>query len=153
MHPLLDKYICEKYPKIFIERNDKKSCMSQGLEIGDGWFTMFDSLCKNIQSHIDRSTSGGHPQVIAKQVKEKFSSLRFYYEGGDNYIHALVDQAEDLSTQICEKCGIMDSSVGRNEKGWIKTTCKKHAVNPDDFNNNFEFDDKLKEIFKSINNE
>jgi hypothetical protein len=63
------------------------------------------------------------PQVVAKQVKEKFASLRFYYEGGDEQISGMVRLAEILSCQICEKCGMMNETVTQNSKGWLKTTC------------------------------
>jgi hypothetical protein len=56
MNPLLDKYLCDKYPKIFVERNQRKSCMSRGFEHADGWFNLLNSLCMSIQSHLDSPT-------------------------------------------------------------------------------------------------
>ncbi len=54
MHPLLDKYLCDKYPKIFAERNlpMDQTCMCWGFP-GDGWFFLLDRLCEGIQSRID----------------------------------------------------------------------------------------------------
>lgn len=54
MHPLLDKYLCEKYPKIFVNRNNspQETCMCWGFP-GDGWFYLIDSLCHNIQHWCD----------------------------------------------------------------------------------------------------
>jgi len=54
MHPLLDNYLCKKYPKIFAERNlpMTQTCMCWGFA-GDGWFLLLDNLCHNIQRHID----------------------------------------------------------------------------------------------------
>ena len=63
-------------------------------------------------------------QVVAVQVKEKFGSLRFYYEGGDDYIRGLVSLAESLSHRTCEQCG--SPGVGRGG-GWIQTLCDLHA--------------------------
>jgi len=56
MSPELDQYLCKKYPKIFSERNKspQESCMHWGLECGDGWFSILDTLCGSIQRRIDR---------------------------------------------------------------------------------------------------
>lgn len=55
MKQSLDKYICEKYPAIFVDRHSdmRKSCMTFGFEHGDGWFHLIDSLSHSIQSYID----------------------------------------------------------------------------------------------------
>ena len=163
MHELLDDYLCKKYPKICVNRHNPSSdmCKFWGFEVGNGWFCLIDRLCDRIQYHIDNppwvyNSSKGLfeepdkltiPQVVAQQVKEKFSSLRFYYSGGDEYIRALVDEAEDLSYFICEVCGKMGGSVGQNRTGWIKTTCTKHAIKKDDFTPNYE---DLKDVWKQI---
>jgi hypothetical protein len=67
----------------------------------------------------------GIPQVVAKQVKEKFGKLCFYYSGGDDYIKSLVDFAEYLSGKICEDCGAMNENVGYTTNGWIRIVCSQ----------------------------
>ena len=161
MHELLDKYLCQKYPKIFAERDKSpmESCMHWGLAVGNGWFSLIDDLCSRIQSHIDSNnesvdkgyttfTKGKVLQVVALQVKEKFAGLRFYYSGGDDYIRGIVDFAESLSYSICETCGKMNNEVGRNLKGWIVTTCKEHSKNSKDFHLND--DAVLVQIWKQV---
>jgi len=64
------------------------------------------------------------PQVVVVQVKEKFGSLRFYYDGGDDVIRGMVSVAESMSSRTCEKCGAPGKRVGG---GWITTLCKTHA--------------------------
>jgi len=51
----LDKLLCEKYPKMMVNRNKdmKETCMCWGFECGDGWFNILDQLMGNIQHHID----------------------------------------------------------------------------------------------------
>ena len=51
----LDKLLCEKYPKLMINRNKPmiETCMCWGFECGDGWFNILDRLMGNIQHHID----------------------------------------------------------------------------------------------------
>jgi hypothetical protein len=51
----LDKLLCEKYPKMMVNRNKdmKETCMCWGFECGDGWFNILDQLMGSIQHHID----------------------------------------------------------------------------------------------------
>jgi hypothetical protein len=210
MNEHLDKYLCEKYPKIFADRNKSpmESCMHWGISCNDGWFHILDIACDTIQQHIDRPkyvekrfnsvkrlynrivwnfiiypiaklvafgefskkgftvSANQHskkrwviydwfykwfqfdityepskipiPQLVADQVKEKFSSLRFYCHGGDDYTRAVIDFAESLSYHVCEDCGSMDETVDRNSRGWIRTTCEKctHKDDLEDHKNN-----------------
>lgn len=63
-------------------------------------------------------------QVEAVQVKEKYGGLRFYISGGDDIIHGMIDLAEKMSYQICEKCGSREN-VKQTKGGWISTLCSK----------------------------
>ena len=53
----LDKKLCDKYPKIFKQRNwsMQQTLMCWGFEHGDGWYNIIDALCANIQWHVDRT--------------------------------------------------------------------------------------------------
>lgn len=102
----LDKQLCEKYPKIFRDRNasEIESCMHWGLDCGDGWYDIIDTMCEaatySYTTSLEIDTEDGlrlnikpcvwdeitayyyvikAPQMIADQVKEKFGTLRFYY--------------------------------------------------------------------------
>ena len=128
MSPDLDDTLCKKYPKIFKNRDGsiKETCMAWGFECGDGWYGIIDTLCCEIQNHIDwksRNASDEEKdclQVVADQVKEKFGTLRFYYTGGDETIEGMVSMAEGLTKKTCEDCGCPGSSRGG---GWIRTLC------------------------------
>lgn len=65
------------------------------------------------------------PQLVAAQVKEKFGTLRFYYDGGDDYTYGVVALAEELSASTCEICGHGANLYKR--QGWLKTLCDVHA--------------------------
>lgn len=125
----LDRQLCEKYPKIFADRNlpMTETCMCWGFGHGDGWYNIIDNLCNLIQSHIDFKEKQGNiiPQVVAEQVKEKFGTLRFYYRGGDGYIDGIVDMAEAMSGVTCETCG---KPGQRYSGGWIRTLCDEHEA-------------------------
>lgn len=147
MKESLDQKLCEKYPKIFKDRHGdpKSTLMCFGFECGDGWFQILDSLCGNIQSYIDwRNEQRNHllesnlhnieirpevPQVVAVQVKEKFAGLRFYYEGGDEYISGMVRMAESWASVTCEECGVPGEM---RPGGWMKTLCDTHKKERDE---------------------
>ncbi len=188
MNNQLDEQLCERYPKIFKNRyaDMHTTAMCWGFECGDGWFNIIDTLCAEIQSHINntrrmraarlrrhrararalaqgslqpimahlaRKYSRFDPvesaawmeaearrileeadvppplactQVVAVQVKEKFGTLHFYYDGGDATVIGLVGMAESLSAKTCEICG----DVGKvYDGGWVTTRCAEHAPN------------------------
>ena len=93
-----------------------------GLEVGNGWYPLLDDLCSKIQKHIGETDDdfGFH----AVQVKEKYAELRFYFEGGDEYIEKLIRNAEKASVHICEVCGKEGEITEINH--WFQTLCKPH---------------------------
>jgi len=123
----------ERFPEMF---KDQKY---GGFAVGEGWWPMLETLCGIIQSHIkqnnDRRTklleNNEHNfpipeeinQIRIEQIKEKFGTLRFYYQGGDEFVHGAVWMAESMSGQICETCG--DKGERRNG-GWVRTLCDHH---------------------------
>lgn len=120
MHEQLDALLCTRYPAIFsIEGWDDRPLF--GFECGAGWFTLLDATCALIQRHVDTQ---GIEQPLASQVKEKFGALRFYYRHGDDYVAAVVDLAELLSSHICEVCGARGTTG--SIFGWIQTRCPAH---------------------------
>jgi hypothetical protein len=128
MNEQLDKQLVEKYPKIFRNRYApmNETAMCWGFSHGDGWFNIIDTLCSNIQHHLDWVNRDGEKvhQVVAVQVKEKFGTLRFYYSGGDDEISGMVRMAESMSARTCEECG----NPGKvRDGGWISTLCDEHA--------------------------
>jgi hypothetical protein len=115
---ILQQQIFAKYPKMFGDRTKPmtETCMCWGLEVGDGWYDLIDTLCQALTTstytyvHVDEEDGkrlgiepynyGGEnsyyfevepPQVIATQVKEKFGTLRFYHrvEHGEKITYLL----------------------------------------------------------------
>jgi hypothetical protein len=134
MRDELDRMLCEKYPKIFRDRNKsaQETCMCWGFTHDDGWYDIIESLCANIQAHVDWKRRQ-HPeltdeefdaqhQVVAAQVKEKFGGLRFYVDNCDDYVRGAVAVAESMSYRTCERCG---DKAHRRSGGWIMTLCDK----------------------------
>jgi hypothetical protein len=123
-----DKILCQKYPKIFKNRDGSimDTCMAWGFECDSGWFDIIDILCHEIQHHIDWKYKDLPDeereliQVVADQVKEKYGTLRFYYHGGDEAVEGMVSMAESMTHRTCENCGCPGEPRGG---GWIKTLC------------------------------
>lgn len=135
MNEQLDKQLCEKYPKIFVNRLGlpTETLMCFGFEHGDGWYKILDALCGQIQNHLDWVNKKEEivKQVVAVQVKEKFGGLRFYYVGGDNVVDGMVRMAESWADVTCETCG---NPGTRRKGGWIRTLCDEHADGRESFN-------------------
>jgi len=120
MNQELQNELFEKYPEIFAEKDLDMSvtCMCWGIETGDGWYKLLDSLCAN----LDHSMRNGHPQVVATQVKEKFGDLRFYVDNADEYQRGMITLAETMSECTCETCGAI-GTMKADPRGWVSTLC------------------------------
>lgn len=129
MREELDQYLCKVYPKIFKDRtgDPKDTLMCFGFECGDGWFQIINQLCNNIQHYLDWQNKDSEvvPQVVATQVKEKFGTLRFYYDGGDSKIDGMVRMAESMSGVMCEECGKPGET---RQGGWVRVLCDEHEA-------------------------
>ena len=130
----LQNKLFEKYPKIFKQKDlaMNQTCMCWGVDTGDGWYNILDILCSHIQNHLEHNLKKEQKleivNVEATQVKEKFGGLRFYYNGGDEFIEGLVWMAEGLSNRTCEECG---APATQNDIGWIHTLCQPCRDNYD----------------------
>ena len=107
----------QDYPLMYGESYD--------LYVDEGWHPIILALTQQIQARIDWSDKIEQPidQVKVSQIKEKFGGLRFYYDGGDEYIEGMVDMAERWASRTCEICG---DRATKHTSGWIKTVCDKH---------------------------
>ncbi len=85
--------IIEKYQSLFTdEKGDQRL---DYLEIPEEWYFLVDTLCTQILEYL-KANSDACPFYVV-QVKEKFGGLRFYAEGGDNYIEGLIAMSEAYS--------------------------------------------------------
>lgn len=107
-----------KYDHLLI-KDERWAIRMFGLEVPDGWREILETLFKKIDVHC--SNSGCKPIEI-QQVKEKFGTLRVYYDGGDDRISRFVHNAEHLSAGTCELCGTREN-VGAT-MGWVTTCCR-----------------------------
>ena len=82
----LQQKLYKKYPKIFAQKDlsMKETCMCWGIDCEDGWYSLIDCLCAQIENHMYNERSQAkyekrepHEYIQATQVKEKFGGLRF----------------------------------------------------------------------------
>lgn len=135
----LQKRLFKKYPKIlYIKELAQYPIDQRGIECDDGWFSLINKTCEEIQYLIDRSNDHKLPrwkqiigfsdshiinQVRFVQVKEKFGRLRIYYTPANDRITDILNFAENLSSGICEIYGT-SVDITQNEKGWIRSLCE-----------------------------
>ena len=96
--------------------------MGFGFEIGDGWFDILNRLSAKIEAIILTFPPEEREYIRASQIKEKFGTLRVYITSGNDEIHDLISEAEALSAETCEECGLPGTDKGST--GWISTLCK-----------------------------
>jgi hypothetical protein len=108
----MQEYFPKVFPKMYVGQYGRICCDT-------GWFNIINMLSRNIQHYLDWKPSV--PQVTIDQVKEKLGTLRFYYSGGDEYIHGMVTMAEAMSEVTCEKCG--NPGETRSKHTWLTTMC------------------------------
>jgi len=135
-----DQFMVAKFPGIFSNRFKPMSetCMCWGFEIGPGWHAIIHNLCQKLDliGNLIGFT------VVASQVKEKYRSLRFYYDIIDNpkvtnvcrtneekrlaveIVEDMVDAAEERSKRTCEVCG--EYGECHSLAGWYTTLCNQH---------------------------
>lgn len=81
-HAEFEDRLFKKYPEIFQDRTKPmtQTCMCWGIETGVGWEKLLDELCAELT--LIRKVSG--IKLVASQVKEKYSTLRFYLTNEDH---------------------------------------------------------------------
>jgi hypothetical protein len=135
----LQDQLFKKYPKILFKEEPAQFPIDQrGIECDDGWYSLIDKVCEEVQYLIDRSNDYKlprwkqflqfpNPRVIQQvrfvQIKEKFGLLRIYHTPTNNIIYTIINFAENLSASICEICGT-SVDVTQNKEGWIRSLCQ-----------------------------
>jgi hypothetical protein len=93
----------------------------------------FASRIRSLVSAIDGKFFNRHdlyigvspPPVVIAQYKEKFGTLRVYYDGGNDVVRGMVRYAEHLSSITCQDTGKTGQLCRRG--GWYATLSKVQA--------------------------
>lgn len=148
----LQEYLKNKFPKLYKDCDTDDPFTLFGFECGDGWFRLILWLSRYLQDYIDQQNEWAkkYPdryqpvkQIKVVQVKEKFATLRFYVNGGNERTESIIAFAEYISGFICELSGKTDN-VGVNKKGWLKTQHIDSTKNSKYYN--FVDDSELRKI-------
>ncbi len=122
MNKELEEKLVKEFPTFFTDYNGdpSKTCLSRGLECGDGWFEIIWNLCCKIKETLPQENS-----FKFEQIKEKFACLRVYASGGNQKVYHIINETEEDSASVCEECGSRTSIFKSCPKGWIMTKCSK----------------------------
>jgi hypothetical protein len=115
-----ENYLLERYPALFhvSEITGKPYCQC-GISCPPGWRSIVDELC----THIVRLFSERqNANIKICQIKEKFASLRIYYDGQDEVIEELIDFTCLVCEDICRETGRFGATVYDN-RGWLQNLC------------------------------
>lgn len=113
--------ILQKYWFFKPDYSLKVNLVAFGLECGRGWYNLIDELCSELAELIDDEYPEFKEDFQVVQVKEKFGTLRFYVNYGNDKIFELIDYYENLSAETCEYCG-KDAEL-RTRGSWYATLC------------------------------
>jgi hypothetical protein len=101
------------------------------FECGPGWAGLLERLFHNL-GHILRSSGD---RIVIKQIKEKFGTLRVYWQGAvdadtDTVIDDAILLAAFRSEVTCQTCG-QPGQMRKSGFGWYHVACNSHAQRGD----------------------
>ena len=143
----LQRYLKKKFPELYPA--------DLSFDCNDGWFRTLLWLSRYLQMYITQQNemAKSNPQyylpvkqIVAKQIKQKFGTLRFYSDGGNQHTQTVIDYVQFISGYICEQTGTTDD-VGYNHNGFVEVLHKDLAKNKNDFH--FVDDEELRTILKT----
>jgi len=142
----LQRYLKKKFPELYPQ--------DFSFECNDGWFRLLLWLSRYLEMYITQQNEMAKTnpqyyqpvkQIVARQVKQKFGTLRFYSDGGNQHTESVIDYTTFISGYICEQTG-NTIDVGYNHDGSVEVLHKDLAKNKNDFN--FVDDEELRTILK-----
>jgi hypothetical protein len=114
--------LMRQYPRLF----EGYGCPT----VGDGWQDLLERALARIAAAV--AHDGAKASVRISQIKEKFGTLRLYFDSRSLSKKALasVDEAVELaearSACTCEECGAEGRLYDRG--GWYLTRCPRHSA-------------------------
>lgn len=112
--------IITEYPELYgIPPFDPmKSLLCFGFECGKGWYPLLEELSKELSIEVKKSNL---KEFRVTQVKEKFGTLRFYADNGNDKTRDLINDAESKSAKTCMTCGA--EAAVRYNTGYVTCIC------------------------------
>lgn len=118
----LEQKLYKLCPNLYYDPNNE-FCM---IETGSGWFSLIEELSIKLEQLIMQYPSNERQQYRVIQVKEKFGTLAFYLNSSSEEMDKLIQEATNMSAQVCEVCG----GFGKiHTNSWlVRTRCEKHLM-------------------------
>lgn len=116
-----EKEMADKYPYLYADLYDKKSCMYYGICVGAGWNNIIRNASEKIETIILSLSENERHLYKAAQIKAKFGTLRWYQSHHHDQIQEIIGAAEKESASTCEMCGAKAEKRIKNH--WMQTRC------------------------------
>jgi hypothetical protein len=117
--------LVERYPHLFLRGSKGKQFAPGYPTVGDGWREL-------VEKAIDRIEEAGNGRIRINQIKEKYGSLRLYFDTLQGLTREQMAAVEDAvalakarSECTCERCGAQGLLYG--DGAWLLTACLQHA--------------------------
>lgn len=86
----LEQKLFQKYPKLFSNRENRRSPLCYGIECGDGWFNIIDTVCRLIQNHVNWereyfASNKQYNRIYSQAKKGNERNLRYYCQNKLGY--------------------------------------------------------------------
>jgi hypothetical protein len=126
MNTDLQNALYEAWPQIFRQKvlGPANTAVCCGIQCDDSWAGLVDALCEVTTGH---ARTGAHAVCAATTVKQKFASLRVYFDQHCEFCYGARLLVEALSTRVCEvtgQPGVRSTARG----GGVKTLSPATAV-------------------------
>ena len=156
MRTELEDTLFHKYPSIFGDKDKPmtETAMCWGLECGDGWYDIIDTLCALIKWKVDNSKKTielyttwlqqddltpsqkeNYESMLQKSIDNKIESVKAtqvkekfgtlrFYT---DYCHPEIDALIEFAERMSAiTCEICGNKGTINDGGWLKVRCHKH---------------------------
>jgi hypothetical protein len=127
----VDSWQCDlvaRHPHLFRLTENGQTSTPGWPQVGDGWRDLVERAVGRIADVI---AAAPYASVTVVEIKEKYATLRMYWQGcgltkaAENAIADVVALAEARSACSCETCGA--AGVLHQVGGQLLTACAEHA--------------------------
>lgn len=118
--------------------NGLDSFQKWGIECGDGWFALINTLAGRYEAYIEELIRQGVPKrnwPRPSQIKEKLGTLRFYVRNlkyAPKELVSATTEIETVSATVCETCGAPGTKKTNGYRQVACNRCMKAPQRSDD---------------------
>ena len=108
----------ERFPILFQnkDKSDRETCMCLGIGCPVGWYYILEQLCTELEYSNLESVAKLGVAIVAEQVKEKYGTLRFYFDVRNVDSNGKIDNEHNFPNTPYNTYGyVKNVSVSDNE--------------------------------------